>query len=59
MIGEINLIQIFDNLDNLVWCCYWWNNNKSNFFIEEEFKPIGNVNGIALKQIIEKLQTSK
>lgn len=30
-------LQPYDNLPNLVWCCYWCNNAKSNFFSEEEF----------------------
>lgn len=43
--------QSYDNLNNLVWCCYWCNNAKSNFFSEEEFKPIGHAIGLALSQI--------
>lgn len=27
----------YDNLENIVWCCYWCNNAKSNFFTCEEF----------------------
>jgi len=45
--------ETYDNLDNLVWCCYWCNNAKSNFFTEEEFKPIGKSIGMVLKQIIK------
>lgn len=43
--------QPYDNLDNLVWCCYWCNNAKSNFFSEEEFRPIANAIGEALNNI--------
>lgn len=43
--------QSYDNLENLVWCCYWCNNAKSNFFSEVEFKPIGIAIGEALKKI--------
>lgn len=44
----------YDELDNLVWCCYWCNNAKSNFFSEEEFIPIGNAIGKQLKEILNK-----
>ena len=43
----------YDELENLVWCCYWCNNAKSNFFTEEEFIPIAEKIGKALKKIIE------
>ncbi|MBK6483549.1 MAG: hypothetical protein IPG01_10550 [Chitinophagaceae bacterium] len=43
--------QPYDNLDNVVWCCYWCNNSKSNFFTEEEFQPIAIAIGDALKKI--------
>ncbi len=45
----------YDNLDNLVWCCYWCNNAKSNFFSEEEFRPIGQAIGNKLKTILQTL----
>lgn len=41
----------YDNLDNLVWCCYWCNNAKSNFFTEEEFRPIAKAIGEVIKNI--------
>jgi hypothetical protein len=41
----------YDDLENLVWCCYWCNNAKSNFFTYEEFKPIAIEIGKALKRI--------
>lgn len=41
----------YDDLDNLVWCCYWCNNAKSNFFTDKEFKPIAMAIGEALKYI--------
>lgn len=43
----------FDNLDNLVWCCYWCNNAKTNFFSEEEFRPIGEAIGGVLRGILQ------
>lgn len=43
--------QPYDNLNNIVWCCYWCNNSKSNFFTEEEFKPIAIEIGNVLKKI--------
>ena len=44
--------QPYDNLRNLVWCCYWCNNAKSNFFTVEEFLPIAQVMGRVLRNII-------
>jgi 2-hydroxy-3-keto-5-methylthiopentenyl-1-phosphate phosphatase len=41
----------YDELDNMVWCCYWCNNAKSNFFSYEEFKPIA----IAIGQVLKSL----
>ncbi|HEV7350965.1 hypothetical protein [Telluribacter sp.] len=43
--------QPYDNLHNVVWCCYWCNNSKSNFFTEGEFRPIAEEIGKALRQI--------
>ena len=43
--------KTYDNLENLVWCCYWCNNAKSNFFSEIEFKPIAEAIGSVLKKI--------
>ena len=43
--------KIYDNLNNLVWCCYWCNNAKSNFFTADEFKPIAFAIGEALKKV--------
>lgn len=31
----------YDDLSNLVFCCYWCNNAKTDEFTEDEFKPIG------------------
>jgi hypothetical protein len=45
----------YDNLENLVWCCYWCNNAKSNFFSAEEFIPIGKEIGNSLKIILQEL----
>lgn len=41
----------YDNLDNLVWCCYWCNNAKSNFFTAAEFKPIAEAIGKVIQSI--------
>lgn len=43
----------YDNLDNIVWCCYWCNNAKSNFYTKDEFKPIAIEIGNSLKKIIQ------
>ncbi|WP_439882340.1 hypothetical protein ACSX1A_04065 [Pontibacter sp. MBLB2868] len=43
--------QPYDNLNNVVWCCYWCNNAKTNFFTEEEFKPIAVAIGLSLSTI--------
>ncbi|WP_205503819.1 hypothetical protein [Rufibacter psychrotolerans] len=48
-----NPILPYDDLNNVVWCCYWCNNAKSNFFTEAEFKPIALVIGKALFDIIQ------
>lgn len=42
----------YDNLDNLVWCCYWCNNAKTNFFSYDEFTPIAQAIGAALRNIL-------
>ncbi len=41
----------YDNLKNVVWCCYWCNNAKSNFFAEKEFEPIAKAIGRVIKSI--------
>jgi hypothetical protein len=46
----------YDDLDNLVWCCYWCNNAKSNFFSEQEFSPIGRSIGEALRSILQSIK---
>ncbi len=35
--------ELYDNLDNLTYCCYWCNNAKSDEFSAAEFEPIGQV----------------
>lgn len=50
-IDRINPALSYDNLENLVWCCYWCNNTKSNFFTKEEFMPIAKIIGETLKKI--------
>lgn len=47
----------YDELDNLVWCCYWCNNAKSNFFSEQEFTPIGRSIGEALRRILQNINS--
>ena len=41
----------YDDLHNIVWCCYWCNNAKTNFFSEKEFQLIGEAIGAVLKKI--------
>jgi hypothetical protein len=50
-LDRVNPNLPYDNLDNLVWCCYWCNNAKSNFFSYEEFLPIANEIGNVLRNI--------
>ncbi|MEZ4961945.1 MAG: hypothetical protein R2830_19110 [Saprospiraceae bacterium] len=52
-IDRLNPALPYDNLSNLVWCCYWCNNAKSNFFTAEEFQPIANQIGLALKKMLQ------
>jgi len=42
----------YDNLNNIVWCCYWCNNAKSNFFSKEEFEPIAKEIGKSIEKIM-------
>ena len=44
----------YDNLNNIVWCCYWCNNAKSNFFSKAEFLPIAKEIGKSIKKIMGK-----
>jgi hypothetical protein len=50
-LDRVNPNLPYDNLDNLVWCCYWCNNAKSNFFTFNEFEPIARVIGNVLRNI--------
>lgn len=50
-IDRKNPFEPYDNLNNIVWCCYWCNNAKSNFFTESEFRPIAKAIGEVLKNI--------
>jgi hypothetical protein len=34
--------ESYQNISNLVFCCYWCNNAKTDEFSESEFHPIGN-----------------
>lgn len=43
----------YDELQNIVWCCYWCNNAKSNFFTKDEFEPIAKEIGKAIRKIME------
>ena len=42
----------YDDLKNIVWCCYWCNNAKSNFFSKEEFEPIAKEIGKSIENIM-------
>ncbi len=35
--------ESYDNLENLVFCCYWCNNAKTDEFTPEEFRKVGEV----------------
>jgi len=50
-LDRVNPNLPYDNLDNLVWCCYWCNNAKTNFFTHDEFMPIARAIGGALRII--------
>lgn len=50
-LDRVNPNLPYDNLDNLVWCCYWCNNAKTNFFTHDEFMPIARAIGAALRII--------
>lgn len=52
-LDRLNPTLPYDEMLNLVWCCYWCNNAKSNFFTAEEFQPIANQIGLALKKIMQ------
>ena len=41
----------YDELSNLVWCCYWCNNAKTNFFTESDFEPIAQAIGEVLSKM--------
>jgi len=47
----------YDELDNLVWCCYWYNNAKSNFFTELEFMPVAKAIGKVLQSICQHIDS--
>lgn len=46
----------YDDLKNLVLCCYWCNNAKTDEFTEAEFKEIGKVIGKIWKDRLKKLR---
>lgn len=52
-LDRINPNLPYDNLDNIVWCCYWCNNAKSNFFTKKEFEPVAKEIGRAIKKIMK------
>lgn len=33
--------QLYDNTDNIVFCCYWCNNAKTDTFTHDEFLEVG------------------
>lgn len=50
-LDRMNPFVPYDNLENIVWCCYWCNNTKSNFFTADEFAGIAKAIGEALVRI--------
>jgi hypothetical protein len=52
-LDRIDPSQKYDELQNLVWCCYWCNNAKSNFFSKTEFEPIAKAIGKAINKIMK------
>lgn len=42
-IDRVSPNRPYDDLSNLVFCCYWCNNAKTDEFTAEEFKPIGDL----------------
>lgn len=55
-LDRLNPFGEYDNLNNIVWCCYWCNNAKSNFFNAEEFMPIGEKIGEVINNIIKRTE---
>ena len=51
-LDRVNPNLPYDNLNNIVWCCYWCNNAKSNFFSKEEFEPIAKEIGKSIEKIM-------
>jgi hypothetical protein len=51
-LDRVDPFKKYDELKNLVWCCYWCNNAKSNFFTKDEFEPIAKEIGKAIKKIM-------
>lgn len=51
-LDRVDASKKYDELKNLVWCCYWCNNAKSNFFSKDEFGPIAQEIGKAIKKIM-------
>ena len=50
-LDRMNPVLPYDNLQNIVWCCYWCNNAKSNFFKSDEFTEIALSIGKVLSRI--------
>jgi hypothetical protein len=46
----------YDNLDNLVMCCYWCNNAKTDTFTHDEFKIVGEAIGSVWKNRLNHLR---
>jgi len=46
----------YDNLDNLVMCCYWCNNAKTDTFTHDEFKIVGEAIGSIWKNRLNRLR---
>jgi hypothetical protein len=51
--------QPYDDLNNLVYCCYWCNNAKTDEFTAEEFQLIGQVLKIIWSNRLKKAREEK
>ena len=51
--------QPYDDLNNLVYCCYWCNNAKTDEFTAEEFQLIAQVLKIIWSNRLKKAREEK
>lgn len=47
---------LYDDLDNLTYCCYWCNNAKTDTFTADEFKEVGEAIGRVWRKRLGNLQ---